>query len=104
MFAGEQAGAVEVEEDLNAEDDEGEVEDALAEAAEAPATAGDVAPDVKVEWKGASVGQDAGHTFYKYSPTFICRLISQFPIPHEVSLSMSPWKFGTMRFSYPLWN
>jgi len=59
---------VEVEEDLNAEDDEGEVEDALAEgeaATEALPTTTDAAADVKVEWKGASTRQAAGNTFYK---------------------------------------
>jgi len=64
---GGEAGAVEVEEDLNAEDDEGDVEDALAEAAEAPAAAEDAAADVKVEWKGASTRQAAGDKFYKYA-------------------------------------
>ena len=78
---------MEIEEDLNAEDDEGEVEDALAEATEAPPSAGEAAPDVEVEWKGASTRQDAGRSFYKYSP-FPHRLISLFRIPHQVLLSI----------------
>ena len=82
LGAGEQAGAVEVEEDLNAEDDEAEVEDALAQAAEAPPAAGDAAPDVKVEWRGASTRQAAGQTFYKYGSTIS---YNDQLIPHLIS-------------------
>jgi hypothetical protein len=60
---------LEVEDDPNAEDDEDELEDALAEAVTEilPATT-DVVKDVRAEWKGASIRQAAGNTYYKYSP------------------------------------
>ena len=57
--------AVEVEEDLNEEDDEAEVEDALAEAPAEGAADQRPAADVPVSWEGNVLRAEGGCSFYK---------------------------------------
>ena len=57
--------AVEVEEDLNEEDDEAEVEDALAEAPAEGVADQQPAADVPVSWKGPAIRTEGGCSFYK---------------------------------------
>ena len=57
--------AVEVEEDLNEEDDEAEVEDALAEAPVEGAADQRPAADVPVSWDGPAIRTEGGCSFYR---------------------------------------
>lgn len=59
------AAAVEIEEDLNEEDDEGDVETALAEAKPSSIATETPVADVTFTWEGQPIREEAGRAFYK---------------------------------------
>lgn len=66
-MAAAQPAAVEVEEDLNEEDDEGAEENALAEAEQETAADEEAAVDTTVVWEGKPLREEAGKSFYRHA-------------------------------------